>query len=144
MRVADLSPEVRELVGRYHIDHMVEKHESWTWSTSLDDSAFFTFENYEVLLPISEEDRNNVSLIWLSVGKDRNVLTIYLEDTTVWDAMQSERSSPRSAEEEEWMKPIYADYIAICEKVVGQECYIATFYHQGILNRTPGSGPRRA
>jgi hypothetical protein len=140
MKPTDLPTEVQEYIKRYSIGMFLEKHESWSWKFQIDQSAFFTFDGYEVLLPIWEESRPNVSLIWLAVGADGNVITLYLEDTTVWDEIQS---NPVYAHErtDGWMKQIYTDFVAIGEKVPGQTFYITTFYHQGILSRQPGSGP---
>lgn len=143
MQVADLSPEQRQQLAAYALDTLREKHEGWSWDIPLNYSAFFTFDGYEVLLPIAEEDRANVSLIWLAVGADGNVLTLYIEDTTTWNEIQT-NPAYQDYREPAWMKPRYTDFIAICEKVPGQPYYITTLYHQGSVSREPGRGPERS
>lgn len=139
MKPTELPTEVQDYIKRYHIGMLLEKHESWPWDIQINYSAFFTFDGYKVLLPIQEEDRANVALLWLAVGADGNVLTLYIEDTTTWDSLQ--RNPTYKEYQDESMKQVYTDFVAICEQVPGQAFYITTFYHRGILSRQPGSGP---
>jgi hypothetical protein len=140
MKPTELPAEVQDYIKRYHIGMLLEKHESWSWSIQITYSAFFTFDGYEVLLPIQEEDRANVSLLWLAVGAEGNLLTLYIEDTTTWNSIQN-HPFYKSESGDESMKRVYTDFVVICEQVPGQAFYIATFCHKGILSRQPGSGP---
>lgn len=132
--VADLSPAVRQQLAVYSVDTLYEKHEGMPWDIQLHYSSFFEFDGYTILLPVPEKHRPQITLYWLSAGKDGQVVTLYLEDTTYWT--EKDEADP----EMQFLKPRYTNFLAICEKVPGQDFYITVLYHHGIISRYPGTG----
>ena len=114
MKLADLSPETRRRIAAMRFDRIVEKHEGpWTWEYRLDHERveFLTIDGYDVLLPIDKEQHPNISVVRCIVAEGRDVLTIFLTDTTYFTGMD-------------------AGFLAVCEKVPREEWYIALVYHE--------------
>ena len=63
MRVADLTAEQRERVGKIRYDQIVEKHEGpWDWDTTLEYGEFLTVDGHDVLLPVEQENHANITI----------------------------------------------------------------------------------
>ena len=136
MQPTDLPFEVKDYIKDYRIEMQSDTYEWWVWELGLQYGCMFmNFNGYDVLLPLPEEQRSNISLIWLVISPDNNLLMLYLEDTSFWVEEDSQWC------ESDVDKRRRTDFVTIAEKVPEQTFYIATFYHHGILNKQPGSGP---
>jgi hypothetical protein len=85
MGLADLAPETLEPIRLYLWDRIIEKHEGpETWSSVLEyeDPEFMEINGRHVLLPIGREQYPNITILRVIVSEDRDVLTIFLQDTT--------------------------------------------------------------
>ena len=114
MKIEDLSPDVRQRIGGMRFDWFVEKHEGpWDWKSFIEAglTSFITIEGYDVLLPVEEAHHPNISVVRSIFSEDDNVLTIFLTDTTYFTEM-------------------FSGFFAVCEKVPGEEWYIALLYHE--------------
>jgi hypothetical protein len=114
MRLADLSPQLRQRVARRRFDRFIEKHEGpWPWEYWLRDDAveFLRVEGFDVLFPIEKEHHRNVSILRCVASDTRQILTIFLKDTT-------------------FDSDISAGRVAICEKMPGESWYLTIFYHE--------------
>jgi hypothetical protein len=114
MRVADLSPEVRRRIAGMRFDWFVEKHEGpWEWGSWIDAMGveFMTIDGRDVLLPVEGDHHPNITIVRCIPSADGDVLTIFLRDTTFWSDM-------------------FAGLLAVCEKVPGEDWYIALVYHE--------------
>lgn len=114
VRIADLSAETRRRIGRLRWDRIIEKHEGpadWRYLLEHDHVEFLTIEGYEVLLPVEKENHANITIRRVIPSADGQVLTIFLTDTT-------------------WFEGIFAGFMAVCERVPGEDWYIALLYHE--------------
>lgn len=114
MRVADLSAEIRHRLGAMRFDRIVEKHEGpWEWRYLLENDVveFITVEGFDVLLPVGRENYPNISVVRVIPSADRQTLTLFLTDTTYFTEM-------------------FAGFMAVCERVPGEEWYLALLYHE--------------
>lgn len=114
MRLADLSPELRQRVAKRRFDRFIEKHEGpWPWEHWLRDDAveFFRVEGFDVLFPIEKEHHRNVSILRCIASDTQQILTIFLKDTTFDSGISAGR-------------------VAICEIMPGESWYLTTFYHE--------------
>lgn len=126
MKIADLSPEVIEKIKTIRYDQILEKHEGpWKWESEFEfsDPEFIEVEGRSVLLPVERKQHANISILRVSVSPDDKLMTIFLKDTTY-------SSDPKW----EWIE---AGYLAICEKMPGQDFYVATLYHERFIVENP-------
>ncbi len=117
MKLEELSPETLEKIRTYRWDRIIEKHEGpWTWDYLLESKTveFLQMDGYEVLLPIDKEHHPNMSILRCIVSEDQHSLTIFLKDTTHDTG-------------------IFAGFLAICDKVPGEEWFIAIVYHEWFI-----------
>ena len=117
MKLEQLSAKILEKIRTYRWDRIIEKHEGpETWDYLLDSKSveFFQVDGYEVLLPIDKEHYPNVSILRCIVSEDQHSLTIFLKDTT-------------------YDTGIFAGFLAICDKVPGEEWFIAIVYHEWFI-----------
>jgi hypothetical protein len=122
MKLADLSAVTRQKIAKVKWDGIFEKHEgpydwSWVFRTTDDenDLAFLTIDDRPVLLPIYPEHYANVEILRTIWSADGNSVTIFLTDTTYYQV--SDRIG----------------YLAVCEKVVGEEFWLAIIYHERFI-----------
>jgi len=114
MKLADLSAESRQRISAVRFDWIVEKHEGpWSWGSWLDpmEPEFLTLDGYEVLLPVEQDHHPNITPLRVIPSADGQTLTIFLTDTTYESEM-------------------FAGYLAVCEKVPGEDWYLALVYHE--------------
>ena len=114
MNIADISPETRRRIGAMRFDWFVEKHEGpWDWKSFIDSgtASFITVDGYDVLLPVEADHHPNISIVRCIVSEDRSTLTLFLTDTTCFEEM-------------------FSGFFAVCEKVPGEDWYIALLYHE--------------
>ena len=114
MKLSDLSPEAIEKIKRYHLDHIVEKHEGWGWNTEIEFVApdLLRVDGHDVLLPLREENVPNLTVVRCVASGDENLLTIFLRDTTYGTGV--------------WQDA----FMAVCARVPGEEFYVAFLYHE--------------
>ena len=128
MKVDDLSPGLLERIKTVRWDRIIEKHEGpedykyqigyrsdYTEFTEEDDAEFLEIEGHSVLLPIARKQHPNITILRTIPSADGNTLTIFLKDTTYGDGM------------------FQAGYMSICEKVAGEDFFLATLYHEWFI-----------
>ena len=120
MRLAEVAPETRERLGKVRWDRIIEKHEGpWDWDGWLEDAEFQNVEGYDVLLPVDEEQRGNITFLRCVPSADGNSLTIFLTDTTFYGD-----------------DPFLCGYLAVCERFPGEPWYVAIVYHEWFASAT--------
>lgn len=122
MKLADLSAETIQKIGKVKWDGIFEKHEGpydWDWvfrtAENKNDLEFVTIDNRPVLLPIDSEHYANIEILRAIWSADANSVTIFLTDTTYYQA--SDRIG----------------YLAVCEKVAGEEFWLTVIYHERFI-----------
>ncbi|MBC8170688.1 MAG: hypothetical protein H7X77_03415 [Anaerolineae bacterium] len=111
-----------EKIKAVRFDRIYGKHEGpWGWSHWLDDDEveFIQMSGYEVLLPINKDHYLNITPLRVIPSADTGTLTIFFKDTTFGgDRMD-------------------AGYLAICEKIPGENFFVATVYHEWFILDNP-------
>jgi hypothetical protein len=122
MKLADLSEATRQKIAKVKWDGIFEKHEGpydWDWVFSTAENQqnleFLTIDNCPVLLPIDPEQYANIEILRTIWSADGNSVTIFLIDTTYYKV--SDRIG----------------YLAVCEKVAGEEFWLAIIYHERFI-----------
>lgn len=132
MKISDLSTETINKIKTYRYDRIIEKHEgpeSWTSVLKYDEAEFLQLNGYNVLLPLDRQHHANITILRLIPSADDQSLTIFLRDTT-W------------AEDEELEE--YDDYwgfVAICDRVPGEDFFLAVLYHEWFIVENKGGEP---
>lgn len=124
MKLVDLSPETMEIIKQYRWDRIIEKHEGpETWSSVLKyyEPEFMEIDGRHVLLPVGREHHPNITILRVIVSDDDKVLTIFLTDTTWYD------------------DPFWSGFVTVCEKLPGEDFYLATLYHEWMIIENPGN-----
>jgi hypothetical protein len=122
MRLADLSPQTLETIKSYRWDRIIEKHEGpETWSSVLKyyDPEFMAIGEHYVLLPISQEHHDNITILRYIMAEDQSTLVIFLKDTTFVQDPKYELFS--------------AGFVAICDKPPHGNFFIAILYHEWFI-----------
>ena len=127
MKVADLSPRVRDRILSCRYDWFVEKHEGpldWKWNLESKDSEFPSADfllvaGQNVLLPMGSDHHENVTPLRWFFSEDREHLVVYLKDTTFVDQPDDEFFG--------------AGFVAICERFPEEVFYLATMYHEWFM-----------
>src|SRR5437016_5744466 len=118
MKVAELSAELRERIGQIRYDQLSEKHEGpWDWAGALRHRSpeFLKLpDGREVLLPIPEENHQNLTVLRFHVSEDRSSITLFLKDTTYL-------SDPK-------YEMFEAGRFAVCDRFPGQDFYVAIVF----------------
>lgn len=117
MRLADLSLDIRQQIAERRFDLFVEKHEGpWSWEWWLKNYAieFLRVDSFDVLLPVEQRNHKNLMILRSIVGDNGQVLTIFLKDTT-------------------YESGVFAGRVAVCERVAGEQWYLATLYHEWLI-----------
>jgi hypothetical protein len=130
--MADLSSEVLEKLKSIRYDQILEKHEGpWIWESEFQHGSpeFLMVNNRAVLLPIETKQRPNIMIMREIISADGNTLTLFLKDTTY-------TSNPKWENYE-------AGRIAICERLPGEDFFVATVYHECFIVDNPLLAPRR-
>ena len=117
MKLEEISSYTLKKISRYLYDRIIEKHEGpERWDYLLEDHLveFINVNGYDVLLPVYKEHHPNISILRCIVSDDKQSLTIFLKDTT-------------------YETGIFAGYVAVCDKIPGEEWYIAILYHEWMI-----------
>ncbi|MGF1515463.1 MAG: hypothetical protein ACFB5Z_17425 [Elainellaceae cyanobacterium] len=72
-------------------------------------------EGRAVLLPVERSHHENVTVLRAIWSADGQSLTLFLKDTTYGN---------------EWYD---SGFLAVCDKLVGEEFYVATLYHEWFI-----------
>jgi hypothetical protein len=124
MKLADLSPSVLAKISSIRWDRIIEKHEGpETWESVLAyyEPEFLAVERRWVLLPVAASQHPNLTILRTIWSESGHSLTLFLKDTTYDD------------------DPFFSGYMAVCERVKGEEFYLAVVYHEWfIIEPEPG------
>lgn len=122
MKLSDLSTSTLAKIRAYRYDRIIEKHEGperWESVFEYDDPEFLLINDYPVLLPIGREHHPNITILRCIPSADDQTLTLFLKDTTYAEDPKYEH--------------FWAGFVAVCEKVPGEEFFIATPYHEWFI-----------
>ena len=116
MKLADLSPETIEKIKPVLWDRIIEKHEGpedWESVLRWYEPEFLTIDDRSVLLPVEKEHHSNITILRSIWSADGNSVTLFLTDTTYYED-----------------DPFMAGFMAVCDRVVGVEFFLAILYHE--------------
>jgi len=122
MKLAELTPQVREKIAVLRYDWIVEKHEGpWSWSDGFQfhDFDFLDIDGHAVLLPIEKEQFPNVTILRVIESADGASLTIFLKNTTWVENPENEF--------------LDAGFLAVCDKLDDENFYVAHVYHEWFI-----------
>lgn len=122
MATPALTPELIEKIKPYRYDRIIEKHEGperWEDVFTYQDPIVLELGGYPVLLPIDREHAPNLTLLRTIVGDGGTALTLFLRDTTYGT---------------DWYD---SGYLAVCERLPGEDLYLATVYHEWFIFENP-------
>ena len=122
MKLRDLSSDVLDRIKRLRYDRILEKHEGpekWSGVLEYYGPEFLAVNGQDVLLPIAATNHKNITILRTIVGDNGASLILFLKDTT-------RVSDPRD-------EAFFAGYIAICDRMPGEEFYIAIVYHSWFM-----------
>ncbi len=93
----------------------------YDWGDVLDyyDPEFMEINGHSVLLPVGKENHPNITLVRCIVSKNGHSLTLFLKDTTLIDDPACEF--------------FQAGFVAICDKLPGQDFFVAILYHEWFM-----------
>ena len=130
MRRSELRRETVELVKTWRFDRIIEKHEGpFNWSSFFEHAPadLVEVEGRHVLLPIYQDQYDNITILRSYVSPDESSMTIFLKDVTLEQYFGKDNES------------LYAGFIAVCDRVPGDNIYVAVVYHEWFIvdNRAP-------
>lgn len=118
MQIAELSSDCLAAIKAIRWDCIIEKHEGpepWQSTLRWYDPEFMMIDGRAVLLPIEQSQHSNITILRTIWSDDRNSLTLFLKDTTYGD---------------DWFS---SGFMAVCDRLPGQEFYIAILYHEWFI-----------
>jgi len=118
----ELSKDTIEMIKSYRYDRIIEKHEGPEhWSSVIEyyHPEFIEIDKKPVLLPIDQERHGNITILRTITDKEEKAITVFLKDTTYI-----------KKPEDEYFE---AGFVAICDKVPGEEFFIAILYHEWFI-----------
>jgi hypothetical protein len=124
MKLTDLTPEILEKIKAIRWDRIIEKHEGpEDWASVLEYSKpeFMMIESRPVLLPVEQSQHANIEILRTIWSDNSNSLTLFLKDTTYDD---------------NWYT---SGYMAVCDKVLGENFYLAILYHEWFIIEDQGT-----
>ena len=127
MKIANLTAEALEQIKTYRFDRIVEKHEgpeNWEAFFRYYDLEFISFNGHDVLLPVDREHHHNITLLRCIESADRQSLTLFLKDITYGD------------------DPFCAGFLAICDRLPGENFFLAIVYHEWFIVDELNSGSK--
>ena len=126
MRIAALPAQTLDLIARYRWDRIIEKHEgpeSWASVLRFHNPEFLEVMGHWVLLPINCSHHTQITVLRATPSADGQSLTLFLKDTTFVHEPA-----------EEWFG---AGFLAVCDRVPGEEFYLAVVYHEWFIIEPP-------
>jgi hypothetical protein len=124
MKLTDLTPEILEKIKAIRWDRIIEKHEGpedWASVLEYSEPEFMMIESRPVLLPVEQSQHVNIEILRTIWSDNRNSLTLFLKDTTYDD---------------NWYT---SGYMAVCDKVLGEDFYLAILYHEWFIIEDQGT-----
>lgn len=119
----NISCKTLDLIRNYRWDSGIEKHETSSWRYLLNPPVieFLNVNGFDALLPVEKNHHPNISILRCIVSDDKQSLTIFLQDTT-------------------YASGASAGFVAVCDKVPGEEWFVAILYHDWhiVNNEQPG------
>jgi hypothetical protein len=122
MRLADLPPATHARIKARRWDRIIEKHEGpepWESTLRYNDVDFLEIGGHLVLLPIDRAHHANITILRCLTATAQGALTIFLKDTTYVSDPAAERFA--------------AGFVAVCERLPGEEFFLATLYHEWFI-----------
>lgn len=122
VKFAALNENALAKIKAYRYDRIVEKHEGparWVDVLNYYSPEFLRVEGNWVLLPLPAEHHKNVTVLRTALDKEKQILVLFLKDTTYVEKTEDEL--------------FMAGFVAICEKVTGEPFFIATLYHEWFI-----------
>jgi hypothetical protein len=104
----------------YRFDQRIERHEGpFTWEDKLKyyDLEFIDVDGKAVLLPLDRKHHPNLTVLRTIESADGKSLVLFLQDTTYLSDYGL----------------LDTGFLAVCDKVAGEEFYIAIVYHEWYL-----------
>lgn len=126
MKLSELDPQTLAAIRSYRWDRIIEKHEgpeNWDSEFKWGEPEILQAGPYNVLLPVERERHKNITFLRVIPSADGACLTLFLKDTTFADDPKWEFFS--------------AGFLAVCERVLNQDLYIAVVYHEWFMLPTP-------
>lgn len=127
MKIANLTAEALEKIKTYRFDRIVEKHEgpeNWEAFFRYYDLEFIRFNGHDVLLPVDREYHPNITLLRCIESADGQSLTLFLKDITYEDS------------------PFCAGFLAVCDRLPGENFFLAIVYHEWFIIDELNSGSK--
>lgn len=118
----ELSKNTIETIKSYRYDRIIGKHEGpehWRSVIDYDQPEFIEIDAKPVLLPIDQAHHANITILRTLTDQAEKAITVFLKDTT-------HVTKPEDAYFE-------AGFVAICDKVPGEEFFIAILYHEWFM-----------
>ena len=122
IQIETLTKKSIEKIKSFRYDRIIEKHEGpeqWDSILKYYDPEFMEINGKAVLLPLDREQHRNITILRVITDKEDKILTLFLKDTTYVENPEDELFS--------------AGFVAICERVQGEEFYIAILYHEWFI-----------
>jgi hypothetical protein len=122
LKINKLSKNAIEKIKSCRYDRIIEKHEGpERWDSVLEfyQPEFIEIDGKPVLLPIDQEHHKNITILRSAIDREEKTLTVFLKDTTYVERQEDEFFS--------------AGFVAICDKVTGEEFFIAILYHEWFI-----------
>lgn len=121
MKITELSQETLARIKLLRIDALFEKHEgplAWEFffgkfgDRQLNEQPdFMQIDGEWVLLPVTKEEHQYITILRTIWGEDRHAVTIFLRN------------------DYQYCGSLEHDFVAICERYPGEDFYLAIFYH---------------
>ena len=125
MRLADLSESDLAKIRARKFDQCLEKHEGperWEAELRHGEVEFLEIAGRWILLPVPQDQHEKIRIVRLVVSEDGNTLTIFLRNAWYSEVYGVVTRSPESVH--------YEGFVTICERVSGEDFFVADFYHK--------------
>jgi hypothetical protein len=122
IQLKNLTKDTIDKIKSYRYDRIIEKHEGpeqWSSVIEYHNPDFIEIDKKPVLLPIDQEQHRNITILRTITDKEEKTITVFLKDTTYVEEP-----------EDEWFM---AGFVAICDKVLGEDFFIAILYHEWFI-----------
>ena len=122
IQLKNLTKDTIDKIKSYRYDRIIEKHEGpeqWSSVIEYHHPEFIEINGKPVLLPIDQEQHRNITVLRVITDKEEKTMTVFLKDTTYVEEPENE-----------WFA---AGFVVICDKVPGEDFFIAILYHEWFI-----------
>ena len=122
MTISSLSEEALGKIRAHQWDRIIENHEGpedWDFELDHSDPEFLMIADRPVLLPISRDRHQNITILRSIVSSDGDSLTVFLKDTTHYPDPEDEL--------------FWTGRMAVCDRVAGEDFFLAILYHEWFI-----------